>query len=325
MDTSGVKMKKVSIICPFHNEDDILEETIQSFVAQTYPNKELILMDNSDPGNKATEIAKAYAKKYPWIKYYYTPNIKGKWASHYYIEAIKKAIGEVMYIADANAKIPPDYLVLTVPLIKGKVAGVVGKVKIWPDPSPISKYRDVVWTLRYNDISRIEREIGESHNFPRTLSKEAYDKVGGFKPEAGWAIDTFFNQDLKKQGYVTVYEPRAVWWHKWRDNPRALMRYSYKFGTLNYDLAKTDTRQWLKIGFFLSPFVALVLSVFFPWLLMYVILHPFLLLLKYLKLYLQAKGHPHRSYVLLGPFISYLQNVPYTFGFLKSLLFVHKS
>ena len=313
-------MKKVSIICPFHNEDDILEETIQSFIVQTYSHKELILMDNSDPGNKATEIAKAYAKKYLWIKYYYTPNIPGKWASHYYIEAIKRATGEVMYIADANAKIPPDYLTLTVPLIKGKVAGVVGKVKIWPDPSPISKYRDVVWTLRYDDVPRIEREINEARNFPRTLSKEAYDKVGGFNPEAGWAIDTFFNQDLKKHGYVTVYEPQAVWWHKWRDNPKDLIKYSYKFGKLNYDLARTDTKQVWKIAFFLSPFLAIIIGIFIPWFFLYLLFHPLLLLMKYLKLFVKAKGRENRPYVLLGPFISYIQNIPYALGFLKSLI-----
>src|SRR3989344_2801318 len=100
-----LKMKKVSIICPFFNEDDILEETILAFMDQTYKNKEIILLYNAHPGRKCTEIAKKYAKKYKWIKYYYVKNIPGKWATHYYMEAMKHATGEVIYMADANAKI----------------------------------------------------------------------------------------------------------------------------------------------------------------------------------------------------------------------------
>ncbi|MBS3144265.1 glycosyltransferase [Candidatus Woesearchaeota archaeon] len=311
-------MKKVSIICPFFNEDDILEETILAFMDQTYKNKEIILLDNAHPGRKCTEIAKKYAKKYKWIKYYYVKNIPGKWATHYYMEAMKHATGEVIYMADANAKIMPKYLELTVPLIKGDVAGVVGKVIIWPSGKWLAKFRDVVWSLRYNNIPRLERETKEGRILPRTFSRAAYDKVGGFNPDAGWGIDIFFNRALLKHGYKLIYEPKAEWWHQWRDEPKALIKYSYKFGKLNEEIIRSDKKQLLKIAFFLSPLVCIVLGFFNPLFFWYVLLHPILLMMRYIQLFLQAKKHKHRGYVLLGPLVSYMQNVPYAFGFIRS-------
>jgi len=312
-------MKKVSIVCPFRNEEGIIKEAIQSYINQTYKNKEIILVDNSDPNNLGTEIAKKYAKKYKYIKYYYIHNIPGKWAAHYYIEGIKKATGDILYLADANAKIPPNYLALTVPLIKGKVAGIVGKVTIWPDKSPISKYRDVIWTLKYNNTNRINREINEGRIFPRTLSKKVYNEIGGFKPDAGWAIDTYFNKDLLKKGYKIVYEPKAIWWHKWRDDPKDLIKYSFKFGKLNYDLAKTDKKQLYKISYFLLPFIVIIASIFNIKILLLLIFHPLPIIFSTFKIFLRAKNNPNRKYVFLKPLISYMQNIPYSLGFIQSL------
>jgi glycosyltransferase involved in cell wall biosynthesis len=315
-----ITMKKVSIICPFYNEGDVLEETILSYVAQTYKNKEVILLDNSSPGHKGSETAKKYAKKYKWMKYHYVKNIPGKWASHYYVEAMKRAKGEVIYMGDANAKLMPNYLELTAPLVTGDVAGVVGKVIIWPSKQWIPRFRDVVWTLRYNDIPRLQRECNEGRILPRTFSRAAFDKVGGYNEEAGWAVDTFLNNNFLKAGYRIIYEPKAEWWHQWRDNPIPLIKYSYKFGKLNIDTIKTDKKQWKKIAFFLSPFPFIVAGFFNPWYFTYLILHPTLIMLKYIKLFFKAKGHKNRPFVLLGPIVSYLQNIPYSIGFLRGLL-----
>ncbi len=65
----------VSIILPFRNEIRELGETLQSFIDQTYKNKEVILVD-SDSNDGSTEIAKGFAKKYKWIKYFNNPDRK---------------------------------------------------------------------------------------------------------------------------------------------------------------------------------------------------------------------------------------------------------
>lgn len=308
---------KVSILCPFRNEIGELKETIDSFVKQTYKNKEVILVD-SDSTDGSMELAKEYAKKYKFIKYFNNPYKPGRWATEFYIDAINRSTGSIIYMADANGKLAPDYLELTVKHIKGNVAGVVGKLRIWLSDSSISKYRDVIWTLRYDDVKRMEKEVNEGRILPRTFSREIYDKIGGFNPKAGWAIDTFFNKELLKHGYKIVYEPKAIWWHKWRDNPKKLIKYSYKFGKLNYDTAKTDKKQLLKIAYFLLPELSVLLSLFNISFLLILILHPVPLILSTLQLFLKARNHKNRAYVFLKSVISYMQNIPYSIGFALS-------
>ncbi|MEK6861412.1 MAG: glycosyltransferase family A protein, partial [Nanoarchaeota archaeon] len=151
---------KVSIICPFRNEINELKETLDSFIKQTYKNKEVILID-SDSTDGSMELAKSYAKKYKFIKYFNNPYKPGRWATEFYIDAINRSTGSIIYMADANGKLAPDYLELTVKNLRGNIAGVVGKLRIWLSNSAISKYRDVIWTLRYDDVKRIEKEINE--------------------------------------------------------------------------------------------------------------------------------------------------------------------
>ena len=52
----------VSIITPLHNADQFIEYTIQSVLAQTYSNWEMIIVDDCSSDDSA-EIVKAYAEK----------------------------------------------------------------------------------------------------------------------------------------------------------------------------------------------------------------------------------------------------------------------
>lgn len=57
-------LKKVSIIMGIYNCEDILGESIDSIIAQTYTNWELIMCDDCSKDN-TYEVAKKYEKKYP--------------------------------------------------------------------------------------------------------------------------------------------------------------------------------------------------------------------------------------------------------------------
>ena len=193
-------------------------------------------------------------------------------------------------------------------------------MKIWLSEKKIAKFRDVIWTLRYNDVKRIEKEINEGRILPRTFSKKAYDIVGGFNPKAGWAIDTFFNRALLKQGYILVYEPRAIWWHKWREDLKVLWKYSYKFGKLNTDIIRTDKKQWLKIAYFFVPFLLIILGFFNPSFFYLLLLHPFFIFVRLASIFFRASGVKHRNYIWYGIIVSYVQNIPYSLGFIRGLI-----
>lgn len=82
-------MKKVSIIIPVYNGSNYLSEAIDSALAQTYKNIEIIVVNDGSNDNGATEkIAKSYGKK---IRYYKKEN--GGVASALNL-GIKKMTGE---------------------------------------------------------------------------------------------------------------------------------------------------------------------------------------------------------------------------------------
>lgn len=58
---------RISIILPAHNEEKYLTQCLDSFVAQTYPPNELIIVD--DNSTDATfSIAKKYSENHDWIR-----------------------------------------------------------------------------------------------------------------------------------------------------------------------------------------------------------------------------------------------------------------
>ena len=68
--------KKVSVVLPVYNGEEFLRQSIESVLAQTYENWELLIIDDgSTDGSPA--IAREYAEKDPRIFYYRNPeNIK---------------------------------------------------------------------------------------------------------------------------------------------------------------------------------------------------------------------------------------------------------
>ena len=66
-------MKQVSIIVPVYNVQEYLNKCLNSIVAQTYRNKEIIVIDDGST-DKSGEIAKKFAKKYSEVKVYRKKN-----------------------------------------------------------------------------------------------------------------------------------------------------------------------------------------------------------------------------------------------------------
>ncbi|MEO1484827.1 MAG: glycosyltransferase family A protein [Bacteroidota bacterium] len=60
---------RISIIIPAHNEEKHLKQCLDSFVAQSQPPDELILVDDGSSDNTYA-IAQAFSEKYSWIKAY---------------------------------------------------------------------------------------------------------------------------------------------------------------------------------------------------------------------------------------------------------------
>lgn len=90
----------VSIITPCYNAGNVISETIESVLAQTYQNWELLICDDCSTDN-SVDVIKTYCEKDPRIKLFSTPRNTGTPAEPRNI-AINNASGFCLAFLDAD-------------------------------------------------------------------------------------------------------------------------------------------------------------------------------------------------------------------------------
>lgn len=106
----------ISIITPCYNAAAVIAETIESVLAQTYQNWEMLICDDCSTDN-SVEIIKAYCEKDSRIKLFSTPKNTGTPAEPRNI-AIDNANGELVAFLDADDVWLPEKLDQQIDFIK---------------------------------------------------------------------------------------------------------------------------------------------------------------------------------------------------------------
>ncbi len=88
----------VSIITPLYNGEQFLPQTIESVLAQTYPEWEMVII-NDGSTDKSEEIALSYAEKDPRIHVYSQPNGGSASARNH---GIRRAKGRYIALLDSD-------------------------------------------------------------------------------------------------------------------------------------------------------------------------------------------------------------------------------
>ena len=99
-------MTKISVIVPVYKVEKYIGECINSILAQTFKDFELILVDDGSP-DKSGEICDSYAKKDNRIKIFHKKNGGVSSARNF---GIDKAVGEWLCFIDSDDTILPTYL-----------------------------------------------------------------------------------------------------------------------------------------------------------------------------------------------------------------------
>lgn len=103
----------VSIIIPVYNNEKHLSAAIQSVIAQSWSNKEIILVDDGSQDN-SLELAKSFENE--WIKVFHQEN---KGASAARNLALKYAKGDYIQFLDADDLLAPDKIENQINCLKG--------------------------------------------------------------------------------------------------------------------------------------------------------------------------------------------------------------
>jgi len=110
----------VSIIINCYNGEKYLAQAIESVLAQTYPNWEIIFWDNQST-DRSAQIARNYSN--PRLKYFYAPEHTGLYAARNL--ALDKAQGQLFAFLDVDDWWLPDKLARQVPLFGDSQVGFV--------------------------------------------------------------------------------------------------------------------------------------------------------------------------------------------------------
>lgn len=106
----------VSIITPLYNGEKYVGETIKSVLAQSYPNWEMIVVNDGSKEN-SEEVVLSYAKNEPRIKYVKQDNAGSAAARN---NGIRRAEGQYIALLDADDLWEPYFLKEQISFMKDK-------------------------------------------------------------------------------------------------------------------------------------------------------------------------------------------------------------
>ena len=95
-----------SIIVPFYNAEDFLNECLESVANQTYQNIQLILVDDGSTDNSVL-LCKGFIKKYPWMELH---SYENKGVSCARNRGLLFSKGKYVFFLDADDQLLPDFV-----------------------------------------------------------------------------------------------------------------------------------------------------------------------------------------------------------------------
>jgi glycosyltransferase involved in cell wall biosynthesis len=247
----------ISVITCFFNEQRFLEETVASVFAQTYPDWELILVDDGS-SDDSTRQAKEWAQKHPGKCFYYDhPNHENQGHSASRSRGLGQARGEWIALLDADDIWAPDKLSSQVEIIKAnpRACMVCEASEYWYDWMPGS---------RKNVILKVGGDLDGLYEPPDLLKvlyplangaapcpsavlikKEAIHDVGGFEEHFRGIYQVYEDQAFLAKIYLEKPVHISPLSHnKYRQREGSLVSEMVKKG--NYDKVRRYFLEWFE-------------------------------------------------------------------------------
>jgi glycosyltransferase involved in cell wall biosynthesis len=154
---------RVSIGLTVYNGEAFFEETLESLIAQTYDDFELIISDNAST-DRTGEIARAYAGRDSRVRYHRNETNLGLAGNHNH--AFSLARGEYFKWAAADDVCRPEYLARCVEVLDRDADVVLAYPRtqfVDAEGRPLD-IQDPGWDLRFDEPhERLRRVIASSH------------------------------------------------------------------------------------------------------------------------------------------------------------------
>jgi len=222
--------KKITIIVPAYNEEMVIETSIKSLLKQTYPNLEILIVD--DGSNDKTYIK---AKQYEFdngnfsLKVLTKPNGgKAKAINH----GILNSTGSLIMVVDADSKLDKNAVLLMSRYFDDKeTAAVAGSVYVSNQNNLWTKLQTLEYIEGLNMVRNGQAFLKLVNIIPGPIGmfrkKSLYD-VGLYDSDT-FAEDCDVTLKLIAKGYKIDFEPEAVAYTEAPENLLDLIKQRYRW------------------------------------------------------------------------------------------------
>jgi len=214
---------RVSVVVCAYNAADTLEDNLSSLDQLTYPDYEVILV-NDGSKDRTSEIGRSH----PRVRVIDTPN-RGLSAARNV--GLAEATGEIVAYTDADTRVDPDSLTFLVqPFLTSDVVGSGGPNVVPPDDPPIAQCiaRAPGGPTHVLLDDRIAEHVPGCN---MAFRRDALLSIGGFNPiylRAGDDVDVCWR--LQARGWKIGFASAALVWHHHRSSVNAYWKQQVGYG-----------------------------------------------------------------------------------------------
>lgn len=213
----------VSIVTVNYNGLEVTVAFLKSLYSLTYPNLEVIIVDNASSINPTTEILKIYPKAKVILS---KENLGFAGGNNL---GIKNSKGDFLFFVNNDTELSPNIIdVLVETTQKQPNAGIVSpKFHYYFHPGIIeyAGYHKMNFlTARNKMVGNQEKDLGQYNQLKETnyahggammVARHVVDKVGSL-PECYFLYyeEIDWSEQIKRKGYKIYYQPNALIYHK---------------------------------------------------------------------------------------------------------------
>jgi cellulose synthase/poly-beta-1,6-N-acetylglucosamine synthase-like glycosyltransferase len=183
-------LRKISFLVVIHNDQRTIKNCLESITKQTYPNKEIVIVD-ANSIDDSVKIAEKYTNQIILLK----SNVLGKSRQI----SVDSSHGELLAIMDADVILPPGWAAEAVSTFVDNV-GIAWSFNEAPKNSSIvARAFFNYWKESLSD--RIKKSKGPIAGSNSMYLRKAVEEVGGFDTKSHYSEDIDLGCRVSDAGY----------------------------------------------------------------------------------------------------------------------------
>jgi len=244
----------VSVIILNYNGKEFIERCLQSVLADSYPSKEIILVDNASPDG-SIELARPYQDRLTIIE-----NPKNYGFPKGCNEGIKEAKGEIIILLNIDTEVCEGWLQhLVQPMMDDPSVAITASKLLFPASKNIQFAGGKIhpncltshdgYGLEDDGSFDVPKECDYATGASAAIRRSVLDELGGM--DEGFPLyyeDVDLSVRARQKGYKVLYQPQSVVYHFETFGTRKFsFTYFYKFhrGRMRFLLKNFGLRYFL--------------------------------------------------------------------------------